>query len=114
MVNNKQGVLPSQFIRHLIKNGHIYVPEEYQNRLIPEDQIQPASLDLTLGNHAYCIRGRPSATQLENYPPRKEFHKYNFPINTTGTPLDETLMYLIPSKEQCKPDRKSTRLNSSH
>jgi len=102
MSNNKQGVLPSQFIRHLIKNGYIYVPEEYQNSLISEEQIQPASVDLTLGNHAYCIRGRPSTTQLERYPPEKEFHKYNFPLNTIGTPLDETLMYLIPSQEQCK------------
>ena len=45
------GILPSQEIRQLIKRGHILrVPE------INEKQIQPASLDLTLGDVAYRVQ----------------------------------------------------------
>ena len=45
------GILPSQEIEELIKNGKI------RSRLeISKDQIQPASIDLRLGNIAYRVR----------------------------------------------------------
>jgi dCTP deaminase len=46
----RQGILPSQEIRELIRNGKIRSPLE-----ISEDQIQPASIDLRLGKVAYCV-----------------------------------------------------------
>jgi dCTP deaminase len=47
---SKQGILPSQEIRELIKTGKICSAEE-----IAEDQIQPASIDLRLGRTAYRV-----------------------------------------------------------
>ena len=46
----KIGILPSQEIRELIRNGKIRSRVE-----IPDDQIQPASIDLRLGNIAYQV-----------------------------------------------------------
>jgi len=48
----RQGILPSQEIRDLIKNGKICSSED-----ISEDQIQPASIDLRLGRVAYRVEG---------------------------------------------------------
>ena len=47
----KTGILPSQEIRELIRNGKIRSGAE-----IPDGQIQPASMDLRLGNVAYRIQ----------------------------------------------------------
>jgi dCTP deaminase len=46
----RQGILPSQEIRELIRNGKICSVED-----IAEDQIQPASIDLRLGRVAYRV-----------------------------------------------------------
>src|SRR6266705_1456874 len=46
----KAGILPSQEIRELIRNGKIRSRIE-----ISDDQIQPASIDLRLGNIAYQV-----------------------------------------------------------
>ena len=47
----KTGILPSQEIRELIGNGKIRSSVE-----ISDDQIQPASMDLRLGNVAYRVQ----------------------------------------------------------
>jgi dCTP deaminase len=47
----KTGILPSQEIRELIRNGKILSGVE-----IADDQIQPASIDLRLGNVAHRIQ----------------------------------------------------------
>jgi dCTP deaminase len=47
----RAGILPSQEIRELIRSGKIRSSTE-----ISDDQIQPASLDLRLGNVAYQVR----------------------------------------------------------
>lgn len=47
----RPGILPSQEIRELIRNGKILPRIE-----IPGEQIQPASIDLRLGNTAYPVR----------------------------------------------------------
>jgi dCTP deaminase len=47
----KQGILPAQEIRELIKNGKIRSSAE-----ISDNQIQPASIDLRLGDRAYRVR----------------------------------------------------------
>jgi dCTP deaminase len=61
----KTGILPSQEIRELIRNGKIRSAAE-----IPDAQIQPASMDLRLGNVAYRIQasflpGRTSTIQAK-------------------------------------------------
>lgn len=57
----KAGILPSQEIRELIRNGKIRSSTE-----ISDDQIQPASIDLRLGNVAYQVRASflPSSKSL--------------------------------------------------
>lgn len=47
----KNGVLPSQTLRDLIAGGQITSERE-----IPNDQVQPASLDLRLGQRAWRVR----------------------------------------------------------
>jgi dCTP deaminase len=47
----RTGILPSQEIRELIRNGKIRSPVD-----ISDDQIQPASIDLRLGNVAHRIQ----------------------------------------------------------
>jgi len=47
----RTGILPSQEIRELVRNGKIRSAVE-----IPDDQIQPASIDLRLGNIAYRVQ----------------------------------------------------------
>ena len=47
----KTGILPSQDIKELIRNGKIRSTQE-----IGDGQIQPASMDLRLGNVAYRIQ----------------------------------------------------------
>ena len=57
----KSGILPSQEIRELIGNGKIRFRSE-----ISDDQIQPASIDLRLGDVAYRVPASflPSARSL--------------------------------------------------
>ncbi len=57
----KEGILPAQEIRELIKNGKIC-----SSVAISEDQIQPASIDLRLSDKAYKLRASflPSAMSL--------------------------------------------------
>ena len=45
------GILPSQFIRHLVSSGRIRSAQP-----ISDEQIQPASIDLRLGSRAYRVR----------------------------------------------------------
>lgn len=47
----KEGILPAQEIRELIKNGKVRSRAE-----ISEDQVQPASIDLRLSDKAYRLR----------------------------------------------------------
>ena len=49
--NERKGVLPRQALRVLIDQGHISSSIE-----IPDRNIQPASIDLTLGDVAYRLR----------------------------------------------------------
>jgi dCTP deaminase len=48
--SRRQGILPSQEIRELIRTGKICSAED-----VAEDQIQPASIDLRLGRVAYQV-----------------------------------------------------------
>src|ERR1700761_6613851 len=52
-VSRVEGMLPSQEIRELIAKGNILCPANPQ---ITESQIQPASLDLRLGEVGYRVQ----------------------------------------------------------
>lgn len=102
------GVLPAQALRDLISNGAISaVPA-----IIPE-QIQPASLDLRLGNIAYRVRAsflagtnRPVAERLAEF----EMHRVDL---TAGAVLEKGCVYVIPLMEHLRlPDGLSAVANA--
>ena len=99
-MTTKQGVLPSQEIRDLIQNGFIYVPKEYENQTISDSQIQPASVDLTLGNMFYHIWGRPTAEDLKSPHPPPHSYLYQVKLQPEGNVLVNNCTYLIPTREQ--------------
>ena len=47
----RQGVMPSQLIEKMISTNQILI-----NKPLQDDQVQPASLDLRLGEVAYRVR----------------------------------------------------------
>ena len=52
-LERNNGILPAQSLRALIKNGIITAPESAPIR---DEQIQPASVDLRLGQQAFHVR----------------------------------------------------------
>ena len=94
MNTSPQGVLPSQTIREMLADGRITVSEP-----MPEGQIQPASLDLRLGNVAYRVRAsflpgknRSIVERLENF----EMHRIDL---TNGAVLEKDCVYVVPLME---------------
>ena len=88
------GVLPSQHIADLIRDGAISA-----DPAILPDQIQPASLDLRLGSVAYRVRasflagaGRSVAERLSEF----EMHRIDL---TGGAVLEKGAVYLVPLLE---------------
>ena len=49
------GILPYQAIVEMVQNGEIKPSEILHDARIEPDQIQPASIDLRLGNFAYPV-----------------------------------------------------------
>lgn len=91
------GVLPDSEIRHLIEAGVIAA----EPRITPE-QIQPASLDLRLGNTAYRLRasflagkGRRIADRLKDL----RMHQMDL---TNGAVLERGCVYLVPLMERLR------------
>lgn len=88
-----QGVLPSQTIRRMIADGQITADGA------PEEQIQPASLDLRLGFTAYRVRasfltgaGRTVADRLS------EFAMHEIDLSS-GAVLEVGCVYVVPLQE---------------
>jgi dCTP deaminase len=87
----KTGILPSQEIRELIGNGKIRSSAE-----ISDDQIQPASMDLRLGNVAYRVQasflpGRSSA--LSTKIAELKIAEYDL---SRPTLLETNAVYVVP------------------
>jgi len=89
------GILPSQTMRTLIEMGDIQ-----SDTPIPDGQIQPASIDLRLGDIAYRVRGSflpgPHATvrgRLKSF----TMHKIGL---TEGAVLEKGCVYLVPLQER--------------
>jgi dCTP deaminase len=88
------GVLPSQAIRGMIDRGTISAVHP-----IPKDQIQPASLDLRLGDVAYRVRasfltghGRTVEGRISEF----EMHQVDL---TQGAVLEKGCVYVVPLME---------------
>ena len=88
------GILPSQHLKRMIAAGEVTGSPE----IIPE-QIQPASLDLRLGNVAWRVRasflsgkGRSVADRLAEF----EMHKVDL---SDGAVLEKGCVYVVPLME---------------
>ena len=88
------GVLASQQIEAMLASGAIEAPP------LADGQVQPASLDLRLGDTAYRVRasflpgaGRPLAERL----PEFEMHRIDL---SDGAVLEKGAVYLVPLQER--------------
>ncbi len=89
-----QGVLPSQAIRAMLADGAIATAAAPDS-----DQVQPASLDLRLGNRAWRVRASflPGATRTvaERLP---DFAMHEIDL-TNGAVLEKGCVYMVPLME---------------
>jgi dCTP deaminase len=90
-----QGVLPSQTLRDMIAGAEITA-----ERPIPEEQLQPGSLDLRLGHRAWRVRasflagkGRRVADRLADF----EMHEITL---DGGTVLEKGCVYVVELMER--------------
>lgn len=90
------GVLPNQYIESAIASGAIHAG----GYTIPSENVQPASLDLRLGDVAYRIRCSflPGRSTVERR--IKDFTIDELDLRREGAVLETNLPYLIPLKEQ--------------
>ncbi len=92
----QNGILPKQDIDALIAGGHITAPSE-----IGAGQIQPASLDLRLGQKAYRLRASflPGADRsvAECLDENLVMHEVDL---TDGAVLETGCVYLVPLQER--------------
>jgi dCTP deaminase len=101
------GILPSQDISNLIARGNIRA-----NPAINPDHVQPASLDLRLGDMAHRVRASflpgPNSTVADKI---KELRMAR--VDLTGAPVfEKDCVYIIPLVEELSlPDNISGRAN---
>ena len=89
------GVLPDHQIESLIATGAIAADGP-----IPDAQVQPASLDLRLGNVAYRVRASFLAGRGRRVTDRlSEFEMHRFDL-TGGAVLEKGCVYLVPLMER--------------
>jgi dCTP deaminase len=96
-MNSKAGILPDTGIESLFERGHISA------RLpLLADQIQPASLDLRLGDRAYRIRASflpgPAST-VDRRLQRLVLHEIDL---SEGAVLETGCVYLVPLQESLR------------
>jgi dCTP deaminase len=89
------GVLPSQFLRDAIAEGHIR-----SRGTVSEEQIQPSSIDLRLGPVAYRVRasflpkrGSTVADRLQSF----NIHQMDL---REGALFERGCIYIVPLKEE--------------
>lgn len=94
-----RGVLPSQCLAEAIKSRWIYTDNE-ESPDIPDENIQPASLDLRLGSVAYRLRCSflPDDEPVEDKLARYEMGKID--LSGSGGILERNRPYLVPLVEQ--------------
>ena len=93
----RDGVLPRQRLRELIEQGAIY--SDFAD---PADNLQPASLDLTLGDVAYRLR---CSFLPGSQPVREKLAHYEMghvDLAGDGAVLERDRPYLIPLREKLR------------
>src|SRR6266853_1119488 len=103
-----KGMLPSQEIRDLITKRHIYASPE-----ITESQIQPASLDLRLGDVGYRVQASfvPQNSTVEQGIADAGLAMSRIDLTRT-TVLEKRCVYIVPLLEHLDlPDDISARAN---
>jgi len=95
------GILPFQAIREMVDGGDIRATEIFG--AIEADQIQPASIDLRLGSHAYPVdtsflpgRGVKVLEKMEDLDP--DFQRFKIDL-TDGAVLEQGRVYVVPLAE---------------
>src|SRR5258708_7144507 len=97
------GLLPSQMLRGAVKLGH----ELVGTQPIGDDQIQPASIDLRLGEVAYRVRasflpgGRNTVKEKLD---QLSMHRIDL---TAGTVLERDCVYIVPLLEMTALPRRT-------
>ncbi|EJW20837.1 hypothetical protein IMCC14465_06330 [alpha proteobacterium IMCC14465] len=92
------GILPAHGIRNMIRDQQIWAVNGQKSGVL-DDQIQPASLDLRLGDTAYRIRASflPGVSgQVMQKVETLAFHKIDL---TDGAVLETGCVYLVPLME---------------
>ncbi|SHG32817.1 2'-deoxycytidine 5'-triphosphate deaminase [Cognatishimia maritima] len=88
------GVLPSQTIETMLKNGEIRLDQP-----LVEGQVQPASLDLRLGKTAYRVRASFLAGEDKTVADRlTEFEMHQVDLSH-GAVLEKGCVYVVPLME---------------
>ncbi len=101
-----KGILPDSMIARLAADGSILPSAAFQ-----PDQIQPASLDLRLGEIAYRVRARflPGSTTVARRIDELKLHEC--PL-TDGAVLETGCVYIVPLLESLAlPDDISAAAN---
>jgi dCTP deaminase len=90
---HRTGILPSQELKELVRQKEIFALEP-----ISDDQYQPASLDLRLGQFAYRVRASFLPGKSLVAQKLEEFKMHRMDI-TSGGVLEKGCMYIIPLLE---------------
>ncbi|MFL5721037.1 MAG: 2'-deoxycytidine 5'-triphosphate deaminase [Chloroflexota bacterium] len=92
-----KGVLPRQRLRELVSDGRIQSATG-----IPDRNIQPASLDLTLGDVAYRLRCSflPGTSPVRDK--LREYGMGELDLTENGAVLEQNRPYLIPLRERLR------------
>ena len=95
------GILPFQAIRDMVDSGEVRATEIFHD--IEPDQIQPASIDLRLGSHAYPVdtsflpgRGVKVLEKMEELDP--DFQRFKIDLRN-GAVLEKGRVYVVPLAE---------------
>lgn len=92
----RSGILPVQTLRALIRESVISAPDDYP---IEEDQLQPNSIDLRLGETVYRVRSSflPENESVEDKLGRLTQHSFSL---IKGAVLEPNCTYIIPLLER--------------
>src|SRR6056297_3337221 len=95
IVLRTKGILPVQKLKELVNAGFITAPEEHP---IEENQFQPNSIDLRLGERAYRMRSSFLPENETVHQKIEKLHQYSFSIEE-GAVLEPNCVYIIPLLE---------------
>lgn len=101
------GILPYQAIREMIHDGDIETPDFFEEpHPIEDNQIQPASIDLRLGDYAYPVgtsflpgHGKTIVGKMRELDER--FEDFKIPLKN-GALLEKGRVYVIPLQESIR------------